>query len=199
MSNELYPELKGIKWDVSKTPNFSTEIQQSVNLQEVRASFAATPVWDVKVSYEFLRQYGSWDELHTLAGFFMARYGAWDSFLFRDPYDSVAANQPIGIGDGVIVEFQLQRAWASSRDRVSNYANAVVYVNGAAGSNYAIASNGAVTFNAAPAPSANITWSGEYYYRCRFKDDASEFNQFNTKLWEARTVEFKANLGTKLL
>jgi hypothetical protein len=57
------------------------------------------------------------------------------------------------------------------------------------GTDYTISASGVITFTAAPAAAAVLTWTGSYYWRVRFKQDATEFSQFMQKLWEARTVE----------
>jgi hypothetical protein len=39
-----------------------------------------------------------------------------------------------------------------------------------------------------------LTWTGSYYYRCRFLQDTLEFNEFMNSLWEAKKVEFIGSL-----
>jgi uncharacterized protein (TIGR02217 family) len=206
VSDNFLPALKGLKWDIGKSPRFNNKVQSAVDLTEARAAFAAMPMWDFRFSYEVLRQsvaqgtQPAFTELSQLCGFFMARLGSWDSFLYEDPYDSTATLEPIGFGDGAATGFDLQRAFGPFQERVSNFANASIYSNGVVvGSGYSInTANGRVTFNTPPASGANLTWSGRYYFRCRFKEDVTEFSQFNAKLWEAKTFEFVGNLGTKL-
>lgn len=71
-----------------------------------------------------------------------------------------------------------------------------VYLNGALQtSNYSISSTGLVTFTTPPANAAVLTWSGSYYYRCRFLQDSMEFNKFLSGLWEAKKVEFIGSLS----
>ena len=51
-----------------------------------------------------------------------------------------------------------------------------------------------------PAPGANValTWSGTYYFRCRFQQDQQEFKEFMRQLWEAGSVKFRGSLGRKI-
>lgn len=56
------------------------------------------------------------------------------------------------------------------------------------GSDYTISASGLITFTAAPAAGAALTWTGSYYWRVRFNDDVTEFNNFLSQLWEAKKV-----------
>ncbi|MEW6563309.1 MAG: DUF2460 domain-containing protein [Pseudomonadota bacterium] len=73
----------------------------------------------------------------------------------------------------------------------------VLYANGWAvnPSIYTISSTGLVTFTTPPANAAVLTWTGSYYYRCRFLQDGMEFSAFMSKLWEAKRVEFVGSLS----
>ena len=42
----------------------------------------------------------------------------------------------------------------------------------------------------APTAGQVLTWSGSFYWRCRFKQSQIEFEQFMKQLWSARAVEF---------
>lgn len=199
MSDVFLPSLAGLSWDVIWTPGFNTSVQRSVNLSEARTAWSATPVWDVTFTYDLLRDDTAHNELKQLVGFFCARQGSFDSWLYQNPYDFNASNQAIGTGDGTSTTFNLRRTIGEFSDRVSNWANAVVYANGVAQNAVTISTaNGQVVFNSPPASGAVLTWTGSYYYRCRFEQDMQEFTQFNRLLWQARTFKFKANLGTKL-
>jgi len=53
--------------------------------------------------------------------------------------------------------------------------------------------NGVVTFAAAPAAGVKLTWSGGFYYRCRFPEDEwTELNEFAYQLWENNSVKFES-------
>lgn len=202
MSNAIYPTLAGLSWNSTKTPVFSTKVQTSVNLSELRASFTSAPVYDIVLSYDVLRDNATFDELHTILGFFMARYGSFDSFLYLDPDDNIANLQSFGVGDGTTLVFQLQRSLGFFAEKVCNlFGAAQLYIGGVLQtSGYTVNATGLVTFTAAPAVGALLTWSGSYYYRCRFDDAATPFalNQFMTKLWELKAVQFKGSLGQKI-
>lgn len=54
---------------------------------------------------------------------------------------------------------------------------------------YTLSLTGGVTTGFAPVNGAQLSWTGSYYWRVRFRQDQTEFSQFMRKLWEARTVE----------
>lgn len=202
MSNVLLPTLPGLTWNTKKTPELNTGVQRSVNLSELRASFSSTPVWNFTREYELLRDDTMHNELQQLLGFFLARYGAWDSWLFLDADDGAATLMSFGTGDGGTTAFQLKRSMGVFSEAVSNIAaSPSIYKAGVLQTvmtDYAINATGLVTFVSAPANGAALTWSGTYYFRCRFKEDMLEFEQFMSKLWDAKTVEFIGSLGTKI-
>lgn len=81
MSDELFPELPGLEWELTKTPIFNTKIMTSVNGRELRASFQAVPKYAFTMSFAFLRENKGRKELQKLQSFFEERRGAFDSFL----------------------------------------------------------------------------------------------------------------------
>jgi len=117
MSDAIYPTLSGLTWDITRTPQFSTQIQRSVNGYERRAAFYATPIWHFQLHYEFLSE----SDYGTLAAFWAARQGGFDSFLWADSEDSSATIMPFGVGDGVSLDFQLQRTLSPTPDSTKLY------------------------------------------------------------------------------
>lgn len=201
MSDALYPSLAGLTYDTVKAPRFNTGVQIAVDLSELRATFASTPVYDFTLAYDLLRDSISHQELKSLAGFYMARFGAWDSFLFQDPDDSVALGQAFGTGDGVTEDFQLIRSFGDWNEPTKNIGSADIYVDAVLQTpttDYTRSSTGLISFTSAPAANTSLTWDGVYYFRCRFTNDTTEFNQFMRQLWEAKVVQFVGTLGTKI-
>ena len=49
---------------------------------------------------------------------------------------------------------------------------------------------GYISMTAAPVNNATLLWSGSFYYRCRFEEDAQDFTKFMSVLWELKKVEF---------
>lgn len=55
---------------------------------------------------------------------------------------------------------------------------------------YTLNAYGLVTFASAPLAGAALTWTGSFYYRCRFLQDSMDFDNFMQNLWQAKKVEF---------
>lgn len=54
-----------------------------------------------------------------------------------------------------------------------------------------INSTGLVTLSPTPAAGGSLSWSGGYYWRCKFKQSRMAYKQFMQHLFSARSVEFK--------
>lgn len=198
MSNYALPSLPGLAFNAIKAPAFSTKVKRSVSGMEARAAFMAYPLWNFTLVYEVLR-HGSINDLRQLMGFFLARQGQFDSFLFTDPDDNSVTDQAIGTGGGSVAAFQLARTFgygsgATFTEPVQNV-NAIANVKVAGvvkstGTDYTVSSTGLVTFVTPPSTGQAVTWSGSFYYRCRFLQDESEFNKFMQDLWELKKLQF---------
>lgn len=193
MSNAVFPVMIGLSWDIGRIPNFSTTIHMAASGRESRLSMMTYPTWTFSMKYEVLRSSAAYLELQTLCGFFLSRQGSFDSFLFTDPDDNSVTDQSFGTGDALTNKFQLLRSWGGYIEPVMNV-NAItnIKVNGvtiAPTTGYTIDSAGMVTFVTTPASGATITWTGSYYYRVRFKQDAAEFNKMMRDLWELKKLE----------
>ena len=63
---------------------------------------------------------------------------------------------------------------------------------------YTINNSGFVTFTNAPAGGLSLTWSGNYYYRCRFTNDTINPAQIMNQIWEGKGVEFVGAIGNRV-
>ena len=189
MSNDVYPALPGLTWDVTRTPTWSTTVKTAVSLREYRAANASFPVYHYKLAYSLLRQKAAFAELATLAGFYNKHQGAFDSFLFNDPDDNAASNQVIGVGDGVATNFQMVRTFGGFVEPVFDLISGTfsIYLNGVLQtSGVGISSTGLVVFSTAPGAGVVVSWYGLFYRRCRFLTDSVEFNKFMAGMWEVQ-------------
>lgn len=203
MSTLVFPTLPGLSWNIARIPEFHTRIQKAVSGREIRLAFMSSPMVTFKLSYEVLRQDATYSELKTLCSFFLTMKGSFDSFLFDDPMDNAVTNQAIGTGNGSNKAFQLVRTYGSGTtafaEAVANPKSGyVVKVGGVTQSGYTIDANGVVTLATAPANGAAVTWTGGYYYRVRFNQDVSEFNQFMNALFELKKLELYGSLSNKV-
>ena len=202
MSNNVFPTLPGLQWDCVKVPTWKTIVHESVSGRETRASMMQYPTWKFELKYEFLRSATAYQELQSLVGLFNICRGSWDSFLYKDPNDYSIANQNIGIGDGVETDFQLVRNYAGFIEPVMNpLSNVVIKVDAdvmTTPQDYLIGSTGIVSFTTPPDTGSVISWTGEYYHRCRFEKDDMEFTLFMKDLWSAKKVAFIGSVMNKV-
>lgn len=206
MSNVVYPSLLGLTPGISRSPVWTTAVHKSVSGREVRGTYQFYPMYDFELSYEFLKDGVVGTEFAQLVGFFNARGGSWDSFLFTDPADSSVTAMNFGTGDASTTVFQLTRSFGAGGftavEPVQNLnSTPSIFVNGTLKTlttDYTISSSGVVTFVTAPAAAAALTWTGTYYYRCRFRDDTLQFQKIVVGLWEVKKVGFRASLANVL-
>ena len=202
MSNAVFPVLPGLTWDIPTSPQFNTKIHRAVSGSEQRAAFMQYPLWKFALKYEVLRDNLAFNELRTLAGFFNARQGSFDSFLYASPADSARVAEQFGVGTGTQFVFQLTRSFGGYVEPVHNLNGAPsIYVNGALRTlnvDYTIGATGLVTFVSSPANGAVITWTGSFYYRCRFVADTVDFNQFMLNLYNVNKLEIIGSPMNKL-
>jgi uncharacterized protein (TIGR02217 family) len=200
MGNYVFPTLTGRGWDLVKSPSYNTKVQRATSGKEYRTAFMQYPLYEFTLTYDLLRDAATFQELQALMGFYNARQGSFDSFLFLDPSDSSIVAQRFATGDGATANFPLIRTYgngtSSANELVQNpsanavYANGVTMNYGAGAGNYQMSSNGTVLFGTAPANMAALTWTGYYYYRCRFAEDSISFRNFMSGLWDLKTIKF---------
>lgn len=200
----VFPDLPGVTWNASKSPEFKTETHRSVSGRELRATFQQFPLYTFNLTYDVLRD-GALTELKQLLGFFMARQGSFGAFLYQDKSDCAVTDMAFGAGNGTQTQFQLTRAYGFGNtfaEPVQNpnliqriTANGVTLVGGV---DYTVSSTGLVTFAVAPDVGASLAWTGTFFYRVRFVKDVSEFNQFLLDLWENKKVDFVGAPGNKI-
>lgn len=185
----IYPALTGLSFGSTKSPEFNTIIKQSLSGYEARTALRVYPIWSFQLSYEFLRTDAAIDELKALVGFYMQHKGSLLTFLYKDPYDYTVTNQAFGVGNGSSKNFQLVRDFGGFVDLIQapNTSTLVIKINGVTTTAYTI-TNGVIIFTTAPANGAVLTWSGEFYFPCRFADDKLDTVNFMKNLWEAKKV-----------
>jgi uncharacterized protein (TIGR02217 family) len=187
MSNAIFPSFKGLSWPVVKTPTFMTRVQKSVSGIESRTAYAAYPIYKFSLTFEFL----SVADYHSLAGFFLQRQGMWDSFLFNDPSDNTVTAQQFGVGNGTSTQFQLVRAFNGTFAEPTQNINGTptIYIDGVPTGAFTLNSTGVVTFSTPPALGKILTWTGQYYFRCRFDADAHDYAQVLSNFYEFKQLD----------
>lgn len=215
MSNLVFPsELPGIKIEMSRTAVWKTTVHESVSGCETAIGSMTYPKWRYKLEFEVLRA-GAEAELQQLVGFFNRHGGRADTWLFLDEEDHTVVDQQFGLGDGVTTTFYLYRESGgfvepvtdiktisgltippTSADSLSmEFSNEVIDIGEGLAltifkNNYTYAGGGMIQFATPPAAGVPLRWSGEFYRRCRFKDDMLNADRFLYHLWKVRAIEF---------
>ena len=194
MSSAIFPTLTGMTYDTIKTPAFNTVTKKAVSGRETRTAYMATPMYTWQLNFEYLRDLlgvqvpvSPYNDLKALMAFFIARQGMFDSFLFDDVTDDQSTAQQFGTGTGALTTFQLSRTmnggYAFPEPVMNLNGTPTIYVNGTPTTPGSISSSGVVTFSTAPASAAVLTWTGNFYHRCRFDTDAVDFTQMLRNFW----------------
>ena len=202
----IFPSLPGQGWSVTKSPRFATRIQRAVNGRELRALDQPYPLWTWTLTFPLLRDCNDtrapsspgpgYDELRTLAGFFLQQQGALQPFLFDDPTDDRVTAQFLGTGDSSRTMFQLVRNMGGFAEPITapNTVSAIYFdaILQPAGNYTVDAATGLVTFTAPPPAGQSVTADFTYYFRVRFSDDTAEFENFMIQLWQARQIKLQS-------
>jgi uncharacterized protein (TIGR02217 family) len=192
MTNQIYPVLPGRAWPITRTAIYKTDKHEAVSGRELRIARWAYARYRWALTYEVMRE--SMSELQAVAGLYGACLGSYDTFLWKDPDTafSAATSQQFGVGDGVTTKFQLARNYGGQfAEPVAAVVDGPsIYTGGTLNTaNTVTALSGYVTFNTPPASGVALTWTGTYYWRCRFDADELSADQFMKNLWSGK-VQF---------
>lgn len=192
MSNAIFPTLTGVKkGGRTRTPIWKTKIQTSVSDREVRTSYGSFPRYQYSLPFEYLRANAQQQDWQTLVGFFNARNGNFDSWLYDDPDDNTVVDQVFGVGDGVTKEFRLVRSFGGFIEPIKAVnGTPIIKAGGVVAYPVVSAMIGIVTFAVAPAEGVSLTWSGKFYFRCRFLESKVEFARLMQGFWSASKIGF---------
>ena len=192
MSQAILPIFPGLSWGRRRAVRWSTTVKRAASGREYRAANWSYPVYEYQLDYELLRQQVDAAEVEQLLGFINLRRGSFDTFLYLDPYDQTATQQVFGTGDGARTQWPLVRTFGGFAEPVLGIVAAPqVFVAGALQSSGVVVSpEGTVTFAAAPPAGALLTWSGTFYWRCRFLKDGAEISEFMSRWHELRGLSF---------
>ena len=122
----VFPSLPGLGWSVTKAPRFATRTQKAVSGRQLRVADQPNPIWGFTLTVPVLRDAHDtragagiglgigFDEVRSLAGFFLALQGAFGAFLFDDPSDDTVTGQAIGTGNASQTAFPLARSFGAT-------------------------------------------------------------------------------------
>jgi hypothetical protein len=211
MSNSIFPIPPGNAsgaargWPIKKRPVFPPGIEQTPTNQvgETRIATGIYGYWQFEMTFPLLNK--TFNDptgyLAKIAGFFLSMQGTANSWLYDDGTDNtIPASSPVqfGVGDGVTKNFQLVRPIGDYQDVIQNlngvtsiYDAGILLVSG-----YSIDAKGVVSFTAAPTAGHVLSWSGKYYFRCRFlsADAMDSLTNVFTNYWQLPKLEWKSLL-----
>jgi len=202
MSAYVFPSnILGLGWDIVRTPVWNTIVQTSPSGKTASISNQVYPLLHFELTYDLLRDDLSTSDLKAIVGLFNAVQGRYDTFLFTDPDFNSVTLQNFGTGNGTAGPYQLTATYGNTggpyySELVQNVnGTANVYVSGVLqtlGTAYTLGSTGIVTFLSGhfPAAAAPITWTGSFYYRCRFDKDQLQLSKFMNQWWAAKQIAF---------
>jgi uncharacterized protein (TIGR02217 family) len=191
MSNLVYPELPGLGFGVIRAQVWRNSVRETDSGREFSRAIWSSPRRRYRLKYEFLRSGQAFPEMQTLLAFFNAHQGSFDTWRFRDPDDHEVADEPLGTGNGTRVAWQAIREFAGLVEPVYELdGTPVVKINGVATTAFTVSATGLITFSAPPANGADITWTGDYFWRCRFTKDQMDLEKFMQDMWQLGQVEF---------
>jgi hypothetical protein len=203
MSYPIFPTITpsqgGPTWPARKTPSFKTIVQVPANTRgENRISLTPYPIWKFELDFNYLS--GDFSQvssaLAALVGFLGSVQGSYQPWLYSDPYDNSVSVMSFGTGDGVTTAFQITRNVGGMLDLIQNLnGTPTIQVAGSTVTPASISATGLVTFTTAPAAGANITWTGNFYFLCRFEEDEwSDLQEFLYRYWELSSLKFRSVL-----
>jgi uncharacterized protein (TIGR02217 family) len=210
VSPPVYPDLIGLGFTVVRRPMFYTSAARSGSGWSVRVSYSSSPTWEWELTYEYLPDYPSQStasDIRRLLGFYLAMQGDVTPFLFRDPDDCLAENQPLGYTDGSTTSWLVVRSYGIGDfgtepvGWVDLSQPAAVYVGGVLQdpSTYTFVTTtpGAqqLTFGTAPATGHVVSASFSYMFLVTFRDSTSDFEKFMDRLWQAKKISLASVRG----
>jgi uncharacterized protein (TIGR02217 family) len=199
MTLPIFPTLPGLSWPVKRVPTFKSNVQEGLSGRRSGQRYQLEPRWAYDIPIEFARDFSGLTEFRELVSVYLACYGAFGTFLFNDRQDNAVTAQLIGFGDGTTQRFFLARTAFGFAQRIAGAAlNGIptLSVGGLAQSPsaFSIDNYGMITFTGAPASGAAVTWTGAFYWICRFADDQLDLTQFMNNWWEVRSLKFATEL-----
>lgn len=186
----VFPAVTGYVWAAALAPVWNAQLQKTQTGRVVAATYQQYPLYKITVQYNVLAQ----ADYQTLLGFFNQQQGNVAPFLFdAGPGQDTVSAQGIGTGDGTTTQFQLLRSYGGFSEPVAaSSGSPTAYVNGTvAAAAFNSPSNGYVTFTTAPPAGAVLTWSGGYYFQCRFAKGVAEFEQFMSQLYKTKSINLE--------
>lgn len=201
-ANVFPTNIGGLTFNNTRAILWRTNYQESLTGKVTTLAYQKFPIVEWTLSYEVLNQKLAQDDLRKIEGLFNAKQGQAGTFFYIDPAFNTVTIEPFGTGDGSTKAFQLIARYgnpsgASIPEIIQSLQPSValqVFDNGALVSptNYTVGATGIITFNTAPASAHALTWTGSFYYLCRFETDSLDPDEFMFQLWSLKLLKFRS-------
>lgn len=201
----IYPEnIPGLAYNVKWTPNFFNMPTQTASAgADIDLAWASTPLHDFELIYEFLRDGLGHNEFKKMMGFMLRLGGTSGRFLFRNPDDYQTVAEYVATTDGVNTRFApIQRTFGSGDDvgvepvgYVDETAPVKLYLDGVEQSSVTWSLDQTtpgeigVIFSSVPTTGQVITMDFNYFYYCKFSENAASFEKFLNQVWNFNSVK----------
>lgn len=190
----VLPALPGLTFPRKRNPNWSSVKNDSLSNRRTRFSLVSYPTYSFEIPISYLKTDALTLQWQTLMGFINSLNGTVGLFGYADPLDQGVSGQEFAVGDGsTLGPFQLVRGLGGFVEPVFLLNGApTIQVAGVTSSSWTVDGYGRVTFTTgnAPANGAALTWSGSYFWPCRFDDDTTNFDQFFSNMLEVKALKF---------
>ncbi len=186
----VFPTVTGYVWPPTLAPVWNSQLQKTQTGRVVAATYQQYPLYKFTLQFAVLAT----SDYQNLLAFFNQQQGNVIPFLFdAGPGQDTVSAQAIGTGNGSTTQFQLLRSYGGFAEPVAaSSGSPTAYVNGtAATATFNSPSNGYVTFATAPASGSALTWTGSYYFQCRFSKGTAEFEQFMSQLYKTKSINME--------
>jgi hypothetical protein len=95
MSNDVFPTaVRGLDRNTTKSPKFSTIVQEAPSGNSIRIAQAQNPIWKFYLTFNYLKDRPTdipisltYTDLRTMMGFVLAHQGQFNDWLYDDPTD----------------------------------------------------------------------------------------------------------------
>jgi hypothetical protein len=202
MTLSIFPNFPGRAAQFARRPSFNTAMQTSLSGKRTPVRYQLEPRWSYEFDIDALRDtYYSSTELSDALNVFLLQCGRYGTFLYNESTDNAVTDNLIGTGDGSNVFFFLSRSRYGFTQRIAGAAlngAPIIKVGGvvALGSTYSVFPNGLLQFTVPPANGTAVTWTGVYYWVCRFDDDSLDISNLMTGLWMGKSIKFSTEIIT---
>lgn len=195
MAAPVFPTLRGLSWPVKRAPVFKNSRSESYAGQVTVSRMRILPRWAYELTFDLLRSDAGFLEFQSLLQLYLETYAGALLFAFNDLNDNTATNQAAGIGDGSTTQFEFVRTQAGFTEPIRAFnGTPIVSLEGTPTTAFTIDNDGLINFTSAPGSGVHISWSGQFYWLCRFDEDSIDLSQFTPNFWELKSLKFTTEI-----